>query len=56
MPKRSSQHDAIYLDGPKDKFFNIFSPPDEDFYERIYKQGFYNIENYSPSELLDKTI
>jgi glucose-6-phosphate isomerase len=44
----------LYLDGPKDKFFNIFSPPDQSYFKEFKKEGFFNIENYTPSGLLKK--
>ena len=53
-PKDHHSMMQLYLDGPKDKFFNIFSPPDENFYEKFVLEGFYNIEKNSPSELLRK--
>ena len=53
-PKDHHSMMQLYLDGPKDKFFNIFSPPDERVYEKFSNLGFYNIENYTPSELLEK--
>lgn len=53
-PKDHHSMMQLYLDGPKDKFFNIFSPPDEDFYDKFIDEGFYNIESYSPKSLLDK--
>jgi len=53
-PKDHHSMMQLYLDGPKDKFFNIFSPPDERVYEKFINLGFYNIENYMPSELLEK--
>ena len=53
-PKDHHSMMQLYLDGPKDKFFNIFSPPDENFYSKFEKLNFYNIENYSPRNLLEK--
>lgn len=53
-PKDHHSMMQLFLDGPKDKFFNIFSPPDEIFYEKFSNQNFYNIESYSPSDLLNK--
>ena len=53
-PKDHHSMMQLYLDGPRDKFFNIFSPPDEDFYKNFDLCGFYNIEHYSPRELLEK--
>ena len=53
-PKDHHSMMQLFLDGPKDKFFNIYSPPDEIFYEKFSKQNFYNIESYSPSDLLNK--
>jgi len=42
----------LYLDGPRDKFFNIFNPPNQSFYDNFNNENFYNIETYSPSGLL----
>ena len=53
-PKDHHSMMQLYLDGPKDKFFNIFSPSDENYYERFSHQEFYNIESYTPLELLKK--
>jgi len=53
-PKDHHSMMQLYLDGPKDKFFNIFSPPDETYYKNFSKEGFYNIECYSPAKLLEK--
>ena len=53
-PKDHHSMMQLYLDGPKDKFFNIYSPPDEIHYEEFLKENFYNIENYTPFGLLEK--
>ena len=53
-PKDHHSMMQLFIDGPKDKFYNIFSPPDEIYYKEFIEQGFYNIESYSPFELLDK--
>jgi len=53
-PKDHHSMMQLYLDGPKDKFFNIYSPQDEAFYENFSKEGFFNIESYSPVQLLEK--
>lgn len=53
-PKDHHSMMQLYLDGPKDKFFNIFSPPDEVYYESFTKQNFVSIESYSPFALLEK--
>ena len=53
-PKDHHSMMQLYLDGPKDKFFNIFSPPDEIYYEKFINENFYNIESHSPLELLKK--
>lgn len=53
-PKDHHSMMQLYLDGPKNKMFNIFSPPDEKFYDEFKKEGFVNIESYDPNELLDK--
>ena len=42
----------LYLGGPENKFFNIFSPPDNNIYDNFTDEGFYNIENFTPNELL----
>lgn len=52
-PKDHHSMMQLYLDGPRDKIFNIFSPPDEEYYDNFEKVGF-NIENYTPSGLLYK--
>ena len=41
----------LYLGGPKNKFFNIFSS-DNNIYDNFTDEGFYNIENFTPNELL----
>ena len=53
-PKDHHSMMQLYLDGPKDKFFNIFSPPDQSYFKEFKKEGFFNIENYTPSGLLQK--
>jgi len=53
-PKDHHSMMQLYLDGPRDKFFNIFSPPDEVYYDSFIKQNFVSIESYSPSALLEK--
>jgi len=53
-PKDHHSMMQLYLDGPRDKFFNIFSPPDEVYYDSFVKQNFVSIESYSPSALLEK--
>jgi len=52
-PKDHHSMMQLYLDGPRDKIFNIFSPPDEEYYDTFDKIGF-NIENYTPNGLLYK--
>lgn len=44
----------LYLDGPKNKIFNLFSPPDEKYYDKFEDLGFRNIESYTPIELINK--
>ncbi len=51
-PKDHHSMMQLYLGGPKNKFFNIFSPQDNYFYDKFSTEGFYNIENYTPNELL----
>tara|TARA_B100000963_G_scaffold357780_1_gene380782 strand:+ start:2028 stop:3245 length:1218 start_codon:yes stop_codon:yes gene_type:complete len=51
-PKDHHSMMQLYLGGPKNKFFNIFSPPDNNLYDSFSDEGFYNIENYTPNELL----
>jgi len=53
-PKDHHSMMQLYLDGPKDKIFNIFSPPDKNYYQEFENIGFKNIENYSPFGLLIK--
>jgi len=53
-PKDHHSMMQLYLDGPKDKIFNIFSPPDENFYEEFAEIGFYNIEKFTPLNLLKR--
>ena len=48
MPKDHHSMMQLYLDGPRDKFFNIFSPPDEVYYESFVKQNFVSIEKLFP--------
>lgn len=52
-PKDHHSMMQLYLDGPQDKFFNLFSPPDEVFYEKFSDEGFINIENYTPNNLIE---
>ena len=52
-PKDHHSMMQLYLDGPRDKFFNLFSPPDETFYEKFGNEGFFNIEKYTPRSLLE---
>jgi len=51
-PKDHHSMMQLYLDGPRDKFFNIFNPPNQSFYDNFNNEDFYNIETYSPSGLL----
>lgn len=53
-PKDHHSMMQLYLDGPKDKIFNIFSPPDENYYKEFVDEGFSNIEDFSPSSLLNR--
>ena len=53
-PKDHHSMMQLYLDGPKNKLFNIFSPQDEDYVENFVSEGFYNIENFTPLGLLKK--
>ncbi len=53
-PKDHHSMMQLYLDGPNDKFFNIFSPQDERFFDSFGSYGFKNIEKYSPNELLNR--
>lgn len=53
-PKDHHSMMQLYLDGPCDKFFNIFSPQDEIYFESFANLGFSNIEKYTPSKLLNK--
>jgi len=38
----------------KKDFFNIFSPQDENYFDKFDSLGFENIEKYTPRELLNK--
>ena len=51
-PKDHHSMMQLYLGGPKNKFFNIFSPPDNNIYDNFTDEGFYNIESFTPNELL----
>lgn len=53
-PKDHHSMMQLYLDGPKDKFFNIFSPPDDQYFDKFGNFGFSSIEKYTPSELLNR--
>jgi len=53
-PKDHHSMMQLYLDGPNDKFFNIFSPQDENYFDKFDSLGFENIEKYTPRELLNK--
>ena len=53
-PKDHHSMMQLYLGGPKNKIFNIFSPPDEDHYNDFKIDEFHNIKSYSPSGLLNK--
>lgn len=53
-PKDHHSMMQLYLDGPKNKMFNIFSPPDENYIKNFGKEGFKNIENYTPFDLTAK--
>ena len=51
-PKDHHSMMQLYLGGPKNKFFNIFSPQESNTYDNFSDEGFYNIENFTPYELL----
>ena len=51
-PKDHHSMMQLYLGGPKNKFFNIFSPQESNIYTNFSDEGFYNIENFTPYELL----
>ena len=51
-PKDHHSMMQLYLGGPKNKFFNIFSPQESNIYNNFSDEGFYNIENFTPYELL----
>ena len=53
-PKDHHSMMQLYLDGPKNKVFNIFSPSIENLFKNFDNLGFYNIENYTPTDLLTK--
>lgn len=53
-PKDHHSMMQLYLGGPKDKLFNIFSPDDAKSFDKFGSLGFSNIEKYTPHELLNK--
>ena len=53
-PKDHHSMMQLYLGGPKDKMFNIFSPQEENYFISFGNYGFFNIENYKPYKLLEK--
>src|SRR6056300_1055535 len=53
-PKDHHSMMQLYIDGPRDKFFNIYEPNSESYFKEFKKEGFFNIENYTPSGLLQK--
>jgi len=53
-PKDHHSMMQLYLDGPRNKFFNVFNPPSHSFYNNFNNENFYNIESYSPLGLLKK--
>ena len=55
-PKDHHSMVQLYLGGPKDKIFNIFSPQEENYFTSFGNHGFFNIENYKPYQLLEKQL
>ena len=53
-PKDHHSMMQLYLDGPNNKMFNIFSPQDESYIDHFIDEGFTNIEHLTPLELLKK--
>lgn len=53
-PKDHHSMMQLYIDGPRDKLFNIFSPQDKVYFKNFDQLGFKNIEKYSPFDLLDR--
>lgn len=53
-PKDHHSMMQLYLDGRRDKIFNIFSPQDEDYFNNFDKIGFSAIEKYTPRQLISK--
>jgi glucose-6-phosphate isomerase len=51
-PKDHHSMMQLYIDGPRDKFFNIYEPNSESHFEKFEKFELGKIENKSPSNLL----
>ena len=43
----------LYLDGPKDNYFSIFPPAENQHFSKFDKLNFTNIENQTPQELIN---
>lgn len=52
-PKDHHSMMQLFIDGPRDKIFNIFKPTKKK-YESFTNLGFSNIEKYTPSSLIQK--
>ena len=52
-PKDHHSMMQLYLDGPKDKLFNIYSPSDASYFEKFISLNLGNIENKLPDQLLN---
>lgn len=51
-PKDHHSMMQLYIDGPRDKFFNIYEPSSESHFDKFAKFELGKIENKSPSNLL----
>ena len=51
-PKDHHSMMQLYIDGPRDKFFNIYEPSSESYFDKFAKFNLGKIENKSPSNLL----
>jgi len=53
-PKDHHSMMQLYIDGPKNKFFNIFEHSEKIYFDSFSKEGFSSIEKFSPNGLLKK--
>lgn len=51
-PKDHHSMMQLFLEGPKDKLFNIYPPEEHNYFSKFSKLGFENIENKTPFDLL----